>query len=94
MRFRDAADLIDAIGWSPNDSHADTTTFEVPLTADLVEQLRQRRWDLAATNLDRLDGIGANNPIPPDLLAEITTDRLAAQALDNLIGDYTVACGY
>jgi hypothetical protein len=87
MRFRDASDLIDAVGWDPNDA-ADTATFEVPLTDDLVEQLRHRRWDLAATNLDRLDGISANDPIPPDLLAEITTDRLAAGALDRVIGTY------
>jgi hypothetical protein len=91
MRFRDASDLIDAIGWDPNNNHSETATFDVPLTDDLVEQLRQRRWDLAATNLDRLDTISANDPIPPDLLTEITTDRLAAQALDNLIGDYAIA---
>jgi hypothetical protein len=90
MRFRDASDLIDVVGWDPNDA-ADTTTFDVPLTDDLVEQLRHRRWDLAATNLDRLDNVSAHDPIPPDLLAEITTDRLAAQALDNLIGTYTIA---
>jgi hypothetical protein len=90
MRFRDASDLIDAIGWNPNTDHDDTTTFDVPLTDDLIEQLRQRRWDLAATNIDRLDTISANDPIPPDILAEITTDRLAARALDNLIGDYTI----
>jgi hypothetical protein len=90
MRFRDAADLIDAVGWDPNDA-ADTATFEVPLTDDLVEQLRHRRWDLAATNLDRLDNVSVHDPIPPDLLAEITTDRLAAQALDHVIGTYAVA---
>jgi hypothetical protein len=91
MRFRDASDLIDAVGWDANDEHSETATFDVPLTDDLVEQLRQRRWDLAATNLDRLDAISAHDPIPSDLLAEITTDRLAAQALDNLIGDYAIA---
>jgi hypothetical protein len=93
MRFCDASDLIEAIGWNANADHTDETTFEVPLTNDLIEQLRQRRWDLAATNIDRLDGIGANEPIPPDVLAEITTDRLAARALDDLIGDYTIARG-
>jgi hypothetical protein len=91
MRFRDASDLIDAVGWDHNNEHSETATFDVPLTDDLVEQLRHRRWDLAATNLDRLDTISANDPIPPDLLTEITTDRLAAQALDNLIGDYAIA---
>jgi hypothetical protein len=92
MRFRDASDLIDVVGWDPNDEHSETATFDVPLTDDLVEQLRHRRWDLAATNLDRLDNVGVHDPIPPDLLAEITTDRLAAQALDNLIGTYAIAC--
>ena len=89
MRFRDASDLIDVVSWDPNNV-ADRSTFEVPLTDDLVEQLRQRRWDLAATNLDRLDGVGANEPIPPDLLAEITIDRLAAGALDRLLGAYAI----
>jgi hypothetical protein len=90
MRFRDASDLIDAVGWDPSDI-ADAATFEVPLTDDLVEQLRQRRWDLAATNLDRLDGVDVHEPIPPDLLAEITIDRLAAGALDRVIGTYAIA---
>ena len=89
MRFRAASDVIDIVGWDPDDV-ADTSTFEVPLTDDLVEQLRQRRWDLAATNLDRLDGVGASEPIPPDLLAEITVDRLAAGALDRLLGTYAM----
>jgi hypothetical protein len=89
MRFRDASDLIDVVGWDPSDV-GDTTTFEVPLTDDLVEQLRHRRWDLAATNLDRLDGVSVHEPIPPDLLAEITVDRLAAGALDRLIGTYAM----
>jgi hypothetical protein len=91
MRFRDASDLIDVLGWNPDDDHADTATFEVPLTDDLVEQLRHRRWDLAATNLDRLDGVGVHEAIPPDLLAEITVDRLAAGALDRVIGSYAIA---
>jgi hypothetical protein len=41
MRFRDASDLIDVVGWHPD--VADAATFEVPLTDDLVEQLRHRR---------------------------------------------------
>jgi hypothetical protein len=91
MRFRDASDLIDVVGWNPDNDVADTATFEVPLTDDLVEQLRHRRWDLAATNLDRLDGVSVHEAIPPDLLAEITVDRLAAGALDGVIGSYAIA---
>jgi hypothetical protein len=91
MRFRDASDLIDVVGWNPDDDQGGTATFAVPLTDDLVEQLRHRRWDLAATNLDRLDAVSVHEPIPPDLLAEITIDRLAAGALDRLIGDYAIA---
>jgi hypothetical protein len=91
MRFRDASDLIDVVGWDPNNTDTTQSTFDVPLTDDLVEQLRHRRWDLAATNLDRLDGVSVHDPIPPDLLAEITVDRLAAGALDRVIGTYAIA---
>jgi hypothetical protein len=45
----------------------------------------------SAPPLDRLDGVSVHEPIPPDLLAEITIDRLAAAALDRLLGDYAVA---
>jgi hypothetical protein len=91
MRFCAATDLITAVGWDPDNVDADATTFEVPLTDDLIEQLRRRRWDLAVTNKDRLDGLPVNDPIDPDLLAEITVDRLAAQALDRLFGKYKTA---
>jgi len=90
-RFGDATALITAIGWDPNTADPDTQAFEVPLTDDLIEQLRHRRYDLAFTNPDRLDGLDPNEPIDPDLLTEITEDRLAAQALDHLFADYTQA---
>jgi hypothetical protein len=64
------------------------------LTDDLIEQLRQRRYDLAFTNKDRLEGLDVNQPIEPDLLAEITVDRLAAKALDRLFAKYATARGY
>jgi hypothetical protein len=85
MRFRAAFAVIDAVGW---DADTPTEEVEVPLTDDLVEQLRHRRYDLAFTNKDRLDGLDLNTPIDPDLLAEITADRLAAQAIDSVIGRY------
>jgi hypothetical protein len=91
MRFCDATALITAVGWDPDNVDADTETFAVPLTDDLVEQLHRRRYDLAMTNADRLDGLDVNEPIDPDLLAEITHDRLAAQALDRFFGTYARA---
>jgi hypothetical protein len=91
MRFCDVTALVSAIGWDPEADGTGAETFEVPLTDDLVEQLRQRRYDLAFTNKDRLDGLDVNEPIEPELLAEITVDRLAAEALDRLFGAYAKA---
>jgi hypothetical protein len=91
MRFSAATALITAIGWDPNKVNPDTESFEVPLTDDLIEQLRHRRYDLALCNNDRLDGLPVDKPIDPDLLAEITVDRLAAQALDHLFVKYEAA---
>ncbi len=88
MRFCAATELITAIGWDPNQDDPHTTSFKVPLTDDLIEQLRHRRYDLARCNNDRLDGLPINKPIDPDLLAEITVDRLAAQTLDRLFAKY------
>jgi hypothetical protein len=93
MRFCAATALITAVGWDPDKDDPAVETFEVPLTDDLVEQLRRRRYDLAVTNANRLDGLDVNEPIDPDLLAEITVDRLAAQALDRLFGKYATARG-
>jgi hypothetical protein len=93
MRFCAATALITAIGWDPGKDNPNTETFEVPLTDDLVEQLRHRRYDLALCNKDRLDGLDVNEPVDPDLLAEITVDRLAAQALDRLFSKYATARG-
>jgi hypothetical protein len=91
MRFCAATALITAIGWDPNKDNPNIDMFEVPMTDDLIEQLRHRRYDLALCNKDRLDGLDVNEPIDPDLLAEITVDRLAAQALDRLFGTYAKA---
>jgi hypothetical protein len=89
LRFQDAFDVITAVGWHPDPNDNNTTidppeTIEVPLTDDHIEQLHQRRYDLAFTNRDRLEDLDPNEPIDPDLLTEITVDRLAAQALDQL----------
>jgi hypothetical protein len=89
LMFSDAFAIINAVGWDPEPGA--TEPVEVRLTDALIEQLRRRRHDLAFTNKDRLDGLDVNEPIDPGLLAEITTDRLAAQALDGVFGAYTRA---
>ena len=89
MRFRAACDVIDIVGWDPDAVMSDDATFQIPLTDDLVEQLRHRRMDLALTNVDRLPE--NNGPISPELLAEITVDRLAAGALDRVFRAYARA---
>jgi hypothetical protein len=89
MRFCDTTALMNAVGWERQPDAPDTV--EIPLTDDLVEQLRHRRYDCAFTNKDRLDGLEVNEPIDPDLLAEITVDRLAAQALYRVITKYETA---
>jgi hypothetical protein len=91
MRFRDAFDVIDIVGWDPDSPEAKADTFEIEMTEDLAQQLAHRRYDLGLTNINRLDKVGAENPIPQDVLAEITIDRLAAGALDRLISAYTIA---
>jgi hypothetical protein len=92
MRFCDTTALMNAVGWEPNPDEPDTV--EIPLTDDLVEQLRHRRYDCAFTNKDRLDGLDVNEPIDPDLLAEITTDRLAAQTLYGVISKHETTRGH
>jgi TolB-like protein len=91
MRFCAATQLITAVGWDPDKDDPNTESFEVPLTDDLIEQLRHRRYDLALCNNDRLDGLPIDKPIDAGLLAEITVDRLAAQALDRLFTTYIKA---
>ena len=84
--YRDALAVIDAVGWHPNPNANET--IDIPLTLGHIDQLRRRRYDLGATNLDRLDDIPTGTPINPDLLTDINPDRLAAQTLDHLIGTY------
>jgi hypothetical protein len=80
--YRDAFAVLDTVGWRrPADPPA---TLDVPLTFGHVDHLRHRRFDLGATNLDRLPP--DNGPISAECLAAITVDRLAAGALDQIIG--------
>jgi hypothetical protein len=91
MRFQDAIDLITSVGWAPDATAAKADKFEVPITDDLTKQLAVRRIDLTATNRDRLACVEDGEPIPADLMAEITSDRNAAAELDRVIAAYTVA---
>jgi hypothetical protein len=89
QRYRDVFDLVDAVGCDPDKVDPAQETFEVPLTEDLINLLGLRRYDLAMSNADRLPE--HNGPISPETLAEITRDRLAAQALDRLFSTYARA---
>jgi hypothetical protein len=86
LRYRDVFDLIDAVGWDPEDTDSAKRRFEVPLTDDLVNLLGLRREDLVLTINDRIGEYAG--PIPPEILDEITTDRLAIGALDRVFGRY------
>ena len=88
-RFHDTCELITTLGWDPDTVDPDLTKFEVPLTGDLIEQLFKRRMDLALTNADLLPE--RNGPISPELLAEITVNRLACGALTRLFSRYANA---
>jgi hypothetical protein len=79
--FRDAFALLDALGWHPNP--AATTTF-IPLTPGHIAQLTRCRDDLVQTNLDE-QGAETETSAIRDVDAEIETNRLAAQRLDQLI---------
>jgi hypothetical protein len=78
--FRDAFAVRDALGWERPAEPPECV--EIPLTSGHIEQLRHRRHDLGLANIDRLPE--NNGPISPELLEEITVDRLAAGALDRL----------
>jgi hypothetical protein len=91
LRYCNASELITTLGWDPDKVDSDTSTFEVALTDDIINMLRRRRDDLMFTNADLLDGVGANEPIGPDLLAEITVNRLAIGALNHIFGVYEAA---
>jgi hypothetical protein len=89
LRYRDVFDLVDTLGWDPDKIDPTTETYTVPITDDLINLLTLRRHDLATTNVDRLEDAG--EIIDPDLLAEITVDRLACGALHRLFGTYAEA---
>jgi hypothetical protein len=86
--FCDAIAVIKTVGWEP-DLHG-AERFAIPLTAGHIEQLHKRRDDLDATNLDLLDDFeGAEtDEQAAKIEAEMTTNRVAMQALDRLFTDY------
>jgi hypothetical protein len=81
--YRDAFAVLDALGWP--DAHAGTTS--VPLTDGHIDQLRRRRHDLGAANIDRLDGIADVAAIAA-IRPQLDADRTAAQTLDRLFAAY------
>jgi hypothetical protein len=95
LRFTDAIAVINAVGWAatPHAGGDATEPVEVPLTDGFIEQLHHRRYDLGFTNLDRLGDLDDTNNEreAAKIRAEITADRLAAQALDGLFTTYTNA---
>jgi hypothetical protein len=95
LRFTDAIAVVNAVGWaaSPGAGGETTEPVEVPLTDGFIEQLHHRRYDLGFTNLDRLGDLDDTNDEEEAarIRAEITADRLAAQALDSLFTAYVNA---
>jgi hypothetical protein len=77
--YRDAFAVLDAIGWRrPEPPPA---TVDVPFTAGFVEQLRQRRYDLGHTNIDRVSQETWDRAVVGrDREAAITLDRLLCRA--------------
>jgi hypothetical protein len=85
--FRDAFAVLDALGWPVARAGE---AIDVPLTFGHVDQLRRRRYDLGAANIDRLDGI--DDPADIDAIRpQLDADRIAAQLLDRLFTAYFAA---
>jgi hypothetical protein len=84
--YRDAFAVLDAIGWRRPDNPS--ATVDVPFTAGFVEQLRQRRYDLGHTNIDRLSVLDAEYDAQERtrIGAALESDRAAAVVLDGLCG--------
>ena len=85
--YRDAFNVLDAIGWRrPEPPPA---TVDVPFTAGFVEQLRQRRYDLGHTNIDRLSTRDASTSESQRSLIDqtIDSDRVAALTVDGLLAE-------
>jgi hypothetical protein len=88
--FRDAAAVIDALGWDP-DQRPHPDSVEVPLTGAHVAQLHRRRCDLLDTNLDLLGDIGADRDANALVMAEIHVNRHGVEALNRVFDAYSDA---
>jgi hypothetical protein len=88
--FRDAFAVLDALGWPEPAAHDDDAAIAVPLTFGHVDQLRRRRHDLGAANIDRLDGLEDVAEIDA-IRPQLDADRIAAQTLDRLFTAYFAA---
>ena len=86
--YRDAFAVLDAIGWRRPEPPPSAVV--VPFTVGFVEQLRQRRYDLGHTNIDRLSSrdcvLDQNERACID--GAIEGSRLAAIALDRVIASF------
>jgi hypothetical protein len=89
LRYRTVFDLIDTVGWDPEQIDATKRRFKVALTEDLINLLTLRHEDLGRAVNDRI--AEHDGSIPPVILEEITTDRLARVALDRLFRTYNRA---
>ena len=79
--YRDAFAVLDAIGWCR--SVDPPATVDVLFTAGFVEQLRDRCYDLAHTNIDRVrDGM----PCDDESQQQIDATRIAIDGLSQLLG--------
>jgi hypothetical protein len=75
--YRHAFAVLDVIGWRRPEPPP--VTMNVPLTPGFVEQLRQRRYDLGHTNIDRVSQETWDQlAVDRDREAAITLDRLLA----------------
>jgi hypothetical protein len=76
-------------GWDTEQIDPAKRRFKVALTEDLINLLTLRHEDLGRTVNDRI--AEHDGPIPPEIIEEITTDRLARVALDRLFRSYARA---
>lgn len=80
--YRDAFDVLDAIGWDAREGAAAGDAVDVPLTPGHVEQLRARRFELGHANIDRVEHSSAWT------IADLEPNRQQAKALDRLFAQW------
>lgn len=81
--YRDAFDVLDAVGWDARESAAAPgDEVDVPLTPGHVEQLRARRFELGHANIDRVEHSSSWT------IADLEPNREQAKALDRLFAEW------